>query len=214
MRRLGVLGGTFDPVHYGHLDAANAARQALSLDEILFLPAHDQPLRTNDPHAAGFHRFAMVALAINGCSGYRVSEMELVREGTSYTIDTLRDLHAEGWAASQLFFILGTDAFAEIANWRGFPAILDAARFVVIARPGMTLDAVLARTPDLRTRVSLVEARTRDVSSTDIRRRLSAHQAIDDLVPAAVARHILAHHLYGAVDDLHGEDERIGHENH
>ena len=214
MRRLGVLGGTFDPIHYGHLDAAEAAREAVSLDEVLFLPAHDQPLRTHDPHASGFHRFAMAALAIAGSRGYRVSDMELVREGTSYTIDTLRDLHAEGWDASQLFFILGTDAFAEIANWRGYPAVVEAARFVVIARPGTTLDAALARAPELRTRVSLVEAHTRDVSSTAIRGRLSAQQSIDDLVPAAVARHILAHHLYGAVDHLHGEDERIGHQNH
>jgi nicotinate-nucleotide adenylyltransferase len=208
MRRLGVLGGTFDPIHYGHLDAAAAAREALSLDEVLFLPAHDQPLRTNTPHTTAFHRFAMVALAINGCRAYRVSDLELVREGTSYTIDTLRHLHAEGWAASQLFFILGTDAFAEIANWHRFPEVLDAAHFAVIARPGMTLESALTRTPELRSHVSLIEARTRDVSSTTIRRRLAAGEPIDDLVPAAVSRHILAHHLYGAVNDLHGEDQR------
>ena len=206
--RLGVLGGTFDPIHYGHLDAAAAAREALSLDEVLFVPAHDQPLRSNDPSATAFHRFAMVALAINGCRAYRVSDLELVREGTSYTMDTLRHLHAEGWAASQLFFILGTDAFAEIANWRGFPAVLDAARFVVVARPGVTLESAVARAPELGSRVSFVEARTRDVSSTAIRQRLAAGESIDDLVPAAVSRHILAHHLYGAVDELHGEDER------
>ena len=205
--RLGVLGGTFDPIHYGHLDAAAAARDALSLDEVLFLPAHDQPLRTSDPAASAFHRFAMVSLAINGCRAYRVSDVELVREGTSYTIDTLRHLHAEGWSASQLFFILGADAIAEIANWRGFPEILDAARFVSVARPGVTLDAAVERTPELRSRVSLVEARTRDVSSTAIRQRLAAGDSIDDLVPAAVSRHILAHHLYGAVDDLHGDDQ-------
>lgn len=206
--RLGVLGGTFDPIHYGHLDAAAAARESLSLDEVVFLPAHDQPLRTNDAGASGFHRFAMVTLAINGCPSYRVSDAELVREGTSYTIDTLRHLHAEGWSASQLFFILGADAVAEIANWRGFPDILDAARFVVVARPGVTLDAAVARTPGLAARVSILEARTRDVSSTAIRQRLAAGESVDDLVPAAVSRHILAHHLYGAVDQLHGEDQR------
>jgi len=206
--RLGVLGGTFDPIHYGHLDAAAAARDALSLDEVLFVPARDQPLRASVPRTTAFHRFAMVALAVNGCRAYRVSEMELAREGTSYTIDTLRQLHADGWTPSQLFFILGADAFAEIANWRGYPGILDAARFAVVARPGTTLESALARTPALGSRVSLVEARTRDVSSTTIRQRLAAGDSIDDLVPAAVARHILAHHLYGAVDDLHGEDER------
>jgi nicotinate-nucleotide adenylyltransferase len=206
--RLGVLGGTFDPIHFGHLDAAAAARDSLSLDDVLFVPTHDQPLRTNDPGASAFHRFAMVTLAINGCRSYRVSDVELMREGTSYTIDTLRYLHAEGWGASQIFFILGADAIAEIANWRGYPDILEAARFVVVARPGVTLDAAVARTPGLAARVSLLEARTRDVSSTAIRQRLAAGDSIDDLVPAAVSRHILAHHLYGAVDELHGEDER------
>lgn len=196
-RRLGVLGGTFDPVHFGHLDAADAARKALSLDEVLFVPAHDAPLRSAEPHAAGFHRFAMVALAINGCSMYRVSDIELSRAGRSYTADTLRELHTQGWTPSQLFFIVGADAFADIARWRDYPAILDAAHFAVVARPGMTLDAALP--PELRrdNRVVPVEAATRDVSSTTIRQRLGEGQPIDDLVPAAVARHILAHHLYG-----------------
>ena len=206
--RLGVIGGTFDPIHYGHLDAAAAARDKLSLDEVLFIPAHDQPLRENHPRASGFHRFAMLTLAINGCPAYRASDIELLREGTSYTIDTLWQLHAEGWSGSQIFFILGADAFAEIAHWRGYPEILDAAQFVVVARPGTTLESALARTPDLRSRVSLLEVRTRDVSSTAIRQRLAAGESIDDLVPAAVSRHILSHHLYGSVNDLHGEDQR------
>ncbi|MBI2829129.1 MAG: adenylyltransferase/cytidyltransferase family protein, partial [Acidobacteria bacterium] len=112
-RRLGVLGGTFDPVHYGHLDAAAAARSALALDDVLFMPSHDPPHRRVDPHATAFQRFALVALAINGIEGYKASDVELRREGSSYTSDTLRALHAAGWAPTQLFFILGVDAFAE-----------------------------------------------------------------------------------------------------
>jgi nicotinate-nucleotide adenylyltransferase len=121
-------------------------------------------------------------------------------------------------AAVQLFFILGADAFAEIATWREFPAVLDAANFAVIARPGADLQGAVARTPALSSRVRkagdrniidgtgvfLVEARTRDVSSTAIRTRLASGLPIDDLVPAAVAQHIAANHLYGAVDELHG----------
>lgn len=221
-RRLGVLGGTFDPVHFGHLDAAEAARTALSLHEVLFVPSHDPPHRPVDPHATAFHRFALVALAIDGRPGYRASDMELIREGNSYTSDTLRGLHQEGWAPLQLFFILGADACAEIATWHEFPAVLDAAHFVVIARPGVSLDMALARTPGLRSRtrdvaasgglagktgIFLVEAHTRDVSSTAVRRRLAGRQPIDDLVPPAVARHIAAHHLYGTEDDLHGNNE-------
>lgn len=220
-RRVGVLGGTFDPIHLGHLDAAEAARTALGLDEIRLLPLNDPPHRSAGPLASAFHRFALVSLAIQDRAAYRVSDMELTRSGHSYTADSLRSLHSEGWSPSQLFFILGADAFAEIATWREFPQVLDGAHFVAIARPGTGLADAAARTPALqerlqtaadalpttgKTRIILVEARTRDVSSTIIRARLDAGQPIDDLVPAAVARHIVIHHLYGAVDDLHGND--------
>jgi nicotinate-nucleotide adenylyltransferase len=222
--RLGLLGGTFDPIHYGHLDAADAAQQALQLDEIIFIPSHDPPHRPADPRASAFQRFALVALALSGHAGYRAADLELRRDGPSYTADTLRVMRAEGWTPSQLFFILGADAFAEIATWREFPTVLDAAHFVVISRPGTTLDAATARTPELRSRVRsvdqeatngphtfvfLVEARTRDVSSTTIRARLAAGQSIDDLVPGAVARHIVTNRLYGAVGNLHGKDQRV-----
>jgi nicotinate-nucleotide adenylyltransferase len=212
-RRLGILGGTFDPIHFGHLDAADAARRSLQLDRVLLIPSFDPPHRPTDPMASGFHRFALVALAIQGNDALSASDMELTRTGPSYTADTLRAVARQGWRPSQIFFILGSDAFAEIATWREYPAVLDTANFVVIARPGTTLDAATARTPSLRGRLGqsifLVEARTRDVSSSTIRARLATRQPIDDLVPAAVARHIAAHHLYGAVDDLHGQDTAI-----
>ena len=222
-RRLGILGGTFDPIHFGHLDAADAARRALHLDEVLLIPSSDPPHRPADPLASGFHRFALVALAIQDDDALRAADMELTRAGLSYTADTLRAVTRQGWLPSQIFFILGSDAFAEIATWREFPTVLDTANFVVIARPGTTLDAAAAKTPALRgrlrfpeetsgtsgTSIYLVEARTRDISSSTIRARLAARQTIDDLVPAAVARHIVAHHLYGAVDDLHGQDTAI-----
>jgi nicotinate-nucleotide adenylyltransferase len=223
--RLGVLGGTFDPVHVGHLDAGDAALTALSLDQVLLIPAHDPPHRQAGPRASAYHRFALISLAVANRDRYRVSDMELVRPGPSYTADTLCALHADGWRPSQLFFIMGTDTCAEIATWSRFPSLLDLAHFVVIARPGTTIDQATARTPQLRarvtpvtpdalagegpTRVFVVEARTREVSSTAIRERLAASGLIDDLVPAPVARHILTHHLYGAVDRLHGEDEQL-----
>lgn len=224
--RLGVLGGTFDPIHYGHLDAADAARTSLTLDEVLFVPSHDPPHRPVDPHATGFHRFALLALAINGRPSCRASDIELLRDGSSYTADTLRALHREGWGASQIFFIVGADAFAEIATWHQYPDLLEAANFAVIARPGAPADAALARLPQLQSRVRpltdvtdtpgrtaiyLVHAHTRDVSSTRIRARLTQGRAIDDLVPAAVARHITTHHLYGTDDGLHGHktDDQI-----
>jgi nicotinate-nucleotide adenylyltransferase len=222
-RRLGVLGGTFDPIHLGHLDAADAARSALGLDEVLFVPSHDPPHRPVHPHANAFHRFALVALAIDNRVGSRVSDLEVQRPGNSYTADTLRNLRAVGWQPWELYFILGADAFAEIATWYDFPAVLDAANFVVVARPGVMIDAALARTPDLRSRVRAgeagvrtagttaifrVDADTRDVSSTTIRARLAARQPIDDFVPASVARHIARHNLY-LEDNLHGHDQNV-----
>jgi nicotinate-nucleotide adenylyltransferase len=210
-RRLGVLGGTFDPIHLGHLDAGDAAARALDLDEIRLIPSYDPPHRPTDPRASVFHRFALVALAIDGRPGWRVSDAELVREGASYTFDTLRALQAEGWRRSQIFFILGADAYAEIATWHRFPAVLDEAHFVVVARQGSSIRAAVERTPALGTRLRRpdelpgmtegtaivpVEAPTRDVSSSQVRARLAAGLSIDDLVPPAVARHIVSHRLY------------------
>ena len=222
---LGILGGTFDPIHVGHLDAVDAARSALALDQVVLVPAHDQPLRAVEPRASVYERFALAVLAVEDRPEYRVSDMELTRTGRSYTEDTLRALHRAGWHPSQLFFILGSDAFAGIADWRGYPALLDLAHFVVIARPGTEMNDAIQRTPELRTRMSpamreqadcagatrifLVHADTRDVSSTAIRERLARGEAIDDMVPALVARHIHKHHLYRAVNSLHGENERI-----
>lgn len=223
-RRLGLLGGTLDPVHYGHLDAADAALAALALDEVLVVPSHLPPHRPDGPHASAFHRFALVALAVTDRPRLRVSDMELRREGPSYSIATLEALHADGWQPDELFFIIGADAFADVAQWRAFPAVLDAANFVVIARPGHTVAPTIARATAARAehrarngRASVgrpttglfpVDAVTRNVSSTAVRTRLAAGGSIDDMVPPAVARHILSHHLYGAVDHLHGQDER------
>ena len=208
--RIGLLGGTLDPIHVGHLDAAEAARAALHLDQVVVIPSHDPPHRPVDPHASAFHRFAMASLAVDGRPGLIVSDMELRRVGPSFTALTLRDWHAQGWRPSQLFFIIGADAFAELATWYDYPAILDACQFALVARPGTTIDEALTRTPDLRSRVGknihLVEAKTADVSSTDIRARLAAGASIDGLVPPPVARHIAAHQLYRTVDTLDGQD--------
>jgi nicotinate-nucleotide adenylyltransferase len=228
--RLGVFGGTFDPVHFGHLDAAAAAHRALGLDQVLFLPSHLPPHRSTGPRTTMFHRFALVTLAIDGVPWCAASDLELARTGRSYTYDTLLSLHAEGWSPSQLFFIIGTDAFAEVALWRAFAQVIDGTNFAVVGRSGTTLEDALDRTPTLHARVKtaraggaaaletgtaaghgagtgvyLIEAATRDVSSTAIRDRLAEGRSIADLVPEPVERHIIKHGLYGAVDRLHGD---------
>jgi nicotinate-nucleotide adenylyltransferase len=174
------------------------------------------PHRNGRLLASGYQRFALVALAIQDHPGFRAAAMELERGGHSFTVETLRQLHAEGYRPLQLFFIIGADAFAEIATWREYPGVLDAAHFVVIARPGASLATAIARNPSLAPRlreprddrsetgIFLVEAHTRDVSSTSIRSRLAAGQTIEDLVPAPVARYIAANDLYRTVNQLHG----------
>jgi nicotinate-nucleotide adenylyltransferase len=197
--RLGVLGGTFDPIHLGHIDAADAAQHALSLESIILIPSRIPPHRADPVSASGEDRLAMAELAAADRPGWSASRIELDREGPSYTFDTLVQLGA----GTQIFFITGADAFAEIATWSRYPAVLDLANFVVVSRPGITLDSLRERVPSAfgrhspaNTRVILVEARTPDVSSTDIRRRVRAGDSLSGLVPPAVADYIRTHRLY------------------
>ncbi len=135
-RRVGILGGTFDPIHCGHLDAGAAAQAALDLEELLVLPSNIPPHRPQ-PVASSYHRFAMVALAIAGRRGWRALDLELREDGRSYTSDSLHTLHGQGFNAQELFFVTGADAFLEIATWKNYPAVLDLAHFAVISRRGV-----------------------------------------------------------------------------
>jgi nicotinate-nucleotide adenylyltransferase len=201
--RVGILGGTFDPIHVGHLEAAGAARKALHLDRVLLLPSRTPPHRSTEPRASVFHRFAMTALAANSSEGLLASDLELQREGPSYTALTLEALHREGFVAPQLFFILGADAYAEIATWYDYPRFLALANFVVVARPGTRVGEPIPNPKSLRTAakpsttsVVFVDAETPDISSTEIRRRVGAGESIDGLVPSMVGDHIRRHRLY------------------
>lgn len=231
MRRVGLLGGTFDPIHSGHLTVARAAHQALRLSEVRFVPSRIPPHREEPPAASGYHRFAMTALATASESMWLCSDRELMRDRPSYTYDTLVSLHHEGLSPSQIFFIIGADAFAEIATWHRFPEVLDAAHFAIIERPGTAVATLAARLPDLASRMLraellrneasprllLLAARTPEISSTDIRRRSRQGEPIGTLVPAAVNDYIDRHALYAAPRDggaatvplegrLHGKD--------
>lgn len=226
-RRLGILGGTLDPVHLGHLDAALAARAALGLDHVILLPSRVPPHRPSQPHASAYHRFAMAALACGDHDGLVVSDLELCSPGPSYTADTLTRLQGLGLKPSEVFFITGADAFAEIETWNRYPDVLSLARFIVVSRPGTPVDVLKARLPSLSSRlvpasaatavvnetsILLLDAATRDVSSTEIRRRIAADEGLEGLVPQAVAEHIAKHGLYSShslfftADHLHGQD--------
>ena len=219
---LGVLGGTFDPIHNGHVAAACAAQEALKLDEIVLVPSHVPPHRAHPAGATSEQRYAMAQLAASDQPGWSASRLELDRAGRSYTYDTLVAIRerlrataamseargdVRGGASSpvewQIFFILGADAFAEIATWSRYPAVLDLSNFVVVSRPGITLDSLRERVPSAfqlrpsaETRVILVDAHTPDISATDIRRRVRAGDSIRGLVPAAVEHYISTHRLY------------------
>ena len=209
---LGVLGGTFDPIHNGHIAAAATARQSLELDSIVLVPSRVPPHRDDPVGASAEQRYDMATLAAAERPGWSASRIEIDREGASYTFDTLAELRTnlsiplkpDSTASStQIFFILGADAFAEIATWSRFPDVLDLANFVVVSRPGITLDSLRERVPSAfdressaKTRVILVEAATPDVSSTDIRRRIRAGESLSGLVPDTVADYIRAHRLY------------------
>jgi nicotinate-nucleotide adenylyltransferase len=213
--RIGLVGGTFDPFHFGHLAVAHAARLTLALDEVRIVPASVPPHRTAQPRTSAAHRFAMAALGIANESGLVVDDIELAASGPSYTASTLARFHALGVAASQLFFITGADAFAEIATWREYPRVLDLAHFVVISRPGRAVASLRGELPSLAPRmrdvdtgggnaafddaqlsILLIDAPTPNVSATRVRELAAAQQPLTGLVSPLVADHIARHHLY------------------
>jgi len=222
-RRLGILGGTFDPIHTGHVDAARAAEAALGLTEILIVTSHIPPHRVQ-PVASPFHRFAMVALTVATQSRWCASDLELLSAAPSYTSCTLDRLHRAGYRPTELFFIVGADAFREIESWKDYPAIFDRAHFAVVSRPGSAVAALPQQIPALAPRmirvttvavasgapsIFLIDAPTADVSSTAIRGRRAAGQPITGLVPGAVEQHIERHRLYtSSPADANAEDAR------
>lgn len=213
-KRTGIVGGTFDPIHLGHLDLALAVHRLLRLDEVLFIPAHTPPHRSEGPRASAYHRFAMVALATESYPAFRVSDLELRAPTPSYTSVTLEQMTRTGYVASHLYFITGADAFAEIATWHDYPAVLDRSHFVVASRPGYPVLALKERLKSLAGRmrpsdpeslpeslplsILLVDVKTTDVSSTEIRARLGRGEEVSGRVAPAVDQYIRKHGLYRA----------------
>ncbi len=209
-RRIGILGGTFDPIHCGHVDMGVAAMRALDLARVYVITSNVPPHRSQ-PSASSFHRFAMVSLVVLGQPEWRASDLELRSASPSYTSLTLKQFRERGYAPCELFFIIGADAFAEIASWRDYPAILDAAHFAVVSRPGMPVDSLRDHLPRLEKRmveppiddvaqvdpsIILIDAPTADVSATAIRQRCAAGLSIAGMVPPSVQQHIEQHGLY------------------
>lgn len=191
MRR-GIFGGSFDPVHLGHLIVASAAADALELDRVHFVPAHVQPFKADQHHASPADRLAMLGTALAHDERFVLDTREIDREGISYTVDTLRAFAAE-FPGDALSLLLGADAARDLPEWREAGAIPQLADVVVLTRPGEAL-------PHHRVAGRTLSVPAVDVSATQVRERARRGEPIDELVPAAVAQYIESHRLYRAGD--------------
>ena len=199
--RLGIFGGSFDPIHQGHLILAENCREQAGLDRILFIPAAQSPLKQNGPHASDSERLEMLRLAIAGHEAFAIEELEIARGGTSYTADTLEHL-ARQYPQDELFLLLGADAAADLPRWHEPARILELALPLFVQRPGSPpLDlAALASliSPERleRVRQTRIAMPQIEISSSDIRRRIAAGHSIRYLTPRAVEKFIETAGLY------------------
>jgi nicotinate-nucleotide adenylyltransferase len=191
-RRLGVMGGTFDPIHNGHLVAASEVAAAFNLDEVLFVPT-GQPWQKGEVSATS-DRYLMTEIATAANPRFKVSTVDIDREGPTYTVDTLRDLNA-AYPDADLFFITGADAVTSIAGWKDTEELWGLAQFVAVTRPGHKLD--LPEAPEGA--IQVLEIPALAISSTDIRDRVETGKPIWYLVPDGIVQYIAKHGLYGGV---------------
>jgi len=196
---IGLMGGTFDPVHNGHIAVAEKASARLELDEVIFMPAAQTPLKEENCITAVEHRVEMVRLAIAGHPNFRLSTIEMNRTGPSYTIDTvseLRDLIGED---SEIFFLMGCDSLANFHLWKEPERLIQACRLVAVPRPGCAvpdLDVLEAEVPGLSKNVIILDEPNVDISATAIRQRIAQGLSISRLVPEPVEEYIRKHRLY------------------
>jgi len=190
VQRLGLFGGSFDPVHLGHLLVAQAAREELSLDRLFFIPAAQSPFKPDQPPAAPLERLRLLRLALAGKTWCELDDQEIRRGGVSYTVDTARD-YQRRFPGAQLYYLIGGDHVAQLPKWRDAADLARFVEFVVIPRPGQ------AETPlPSPFRGPCLKGFPLGVSSSQIRARVKAGRPIDHLVPAAVAEAIRNNGLY------------------
>jgi nicotinate-nucleotide adenylyltransferase len=197
--KIGVLGGTFDPVHLGHIMMAEEARKSLGLTEVLLVPAGQPMTRSNERLASAEHRLQMLRLAVAGRSYLKVSTVEIDRPGPSYTVDTITELRRQHEVKDEIFFILGCDSLAQLPIWREPARIISMCILVAVPRPGWpkpSMKALETDIPGISKRVIFLEKPNVDISATSIRERVAQGETIDRLVPGAVADYIKKHGLY------------------
>jgi nicotinate-nucleotide adenylyltransferase len=191
VRRIGVMGGSFDPVHLGHLIAAQDAFEFMELDEVVFMPASIAPLKDRKPVLNDSLRLKLLQAAVDGDPRFSISTFEIDRGGVSYSVDTAREMTAM-YPGCRLFWIIGADQARQIADWAQIEDLGKLVEFIVLARPGSTIGG----TPPPNVRMHVVEARLVNISSSEIRERLAADKPTDFFLPAAVAGLIEHKKLY------------------
>lgn len=195
---LGILGGTFDPIHIGHLHIAEIVYKALALEKVIFIPAFVPPHKVGQDYAPAQQRYAMTELAVQPYKHFCVSDMELKRSGVSYTRDTLRELN-KLYPQKQLYFIIGADSVVQLHTWNSIEEMLDLATFVVAGRPGY--DGVMEQVVHnlgsaAASKIVLLHTPEYDISSTDIRTRIRQRESLAGLLPETVELYIKKHGLY------------------
>ena len=191
--KVGLLGGTFNPIHFGHLAIATFAREAFELDRVMFIPAGQPPHKAREGMAPAHDRYQMTVLATHGDSHLAVSPVEMERRGKSYSVETVAEMQGLFGDAAQLFFIVGTDAMVDIVNWERADELVKMCEFIVASRPGTDLRKVAQK---YRRRIHVLKAPVFGIASTDIRQRVREGRSVRYLVPELVERYIAGHRLY------------------
>jgi nicotinate-nucleotide adenylyltransferase len=196
---IGIIGGTFDPIHNGHILIAREVKARLKLAEVIFVPAGQPWMKSEKPITPAVHRLEMVRMAIAPYPYFKVSTMEVDRVGPTYTIDTILGIRAKLNAEDEVYFILGWDSLVQFPRWRDAPRLIKMCRLTAVPRPGYTLpdlNSLEAKIPGLSGRVVLLDKPEIDISATDIRQRVAQGLSINHLVPRVVAIYIRKHRLY------------------
>ncbi|MEV4619761.1 nicotinate-nucleotide adenylyltransferase [Asanoa sp. NPDC049573] len=194
VRRIGIMGGTFDPIHHGHLIAASEVADNFALDEVVFVPTGQPWQKESREVSPAEDRYLMTVIATASNPRFHVSRVDIDREGPTYTVDTLRDVRSMYGPKTQLFFITGADALERILSWKDTDQMFELAHFVAVTRPGFTLSNAHLPTDA----VSMIQVPAMAISSTDCRTRVAAGKPVWYLVPDGVVQYIAKRHLYRA----------------
>ena len=197
--KTGILGGTFDPIHNGHLAIAEEAKTYLNLTEVLFLPAGQPWMKSEKPISPSCHRVEMIRLAIEGRHYLKLSTIEIEHKGSSYSVDTVAKLKAQLGGASELYFIVGWDSLVQLPLWKEPSKLIEMCFLVTVPRPGYArpdMKGLEAEIPGLSKKVILLDKPRIDINATDIRNRVVQGLSIKQLVPEEVARYIKENGLY------------------